>query len=218
MTMNYRKLAYLLSASTVCLAVSAAEEQIVFYESFGVPDGTTVIADHAFDNADLSFSGTGDIRSSLASSGYDEASGDGNAFLTGGDNRFIAISGIDTSGFAAEDLRLSFGAYKSTTASDMTELVVSFSSDGEAFTDLTFDAQPTGSGTANWRFVSISESAVIPAVPSLTLRWLNSAESSSPQFRIDDVTLTAVPEPSVYAALFGVLALMLVLRMRRRAA
>lgn len=204
--------------ASAAFAVSSASGQIIFVETFGTVSGTTEIEDHSFDNEPtLSFSGTGDIRSTTESTGYVGASGEANVFLTGGSERSLIISGIDTSSFDPSSFVLSFGAHKNINASDMSELVVSFSTDGDSWTDLSFPAQPTGSGTSNWRLVTISDASMIPASETLSLRWVNTAtppSGTNPQFRIDDITL--IPEPSTYAALFGVLAMGLGVFLRRR--
>ncbi len=192
---NVRNLSALVVA--VLLSPAATEAQVtIFSESMGTVTATTAIATHDANNgfqnsAAYDFSGTGDVRTSTASSGYTGASGQGNIFLTNTSNpRTFLISGINTEGYT--DLVLVFGATKSTTTSSMSELVVEVSTDGIAWDALGFPAQPTGTGTTNWRLVTI-DGGTIPSASSISLRWSN---TGGPQFRIDDVTLTGTPAVS----------------------
>lgn len=188
----------------------AAAQSVIFSESMGTVSGTTAISTHntnnGFDNDTFTFSGTGDIRATTTSSGYAGASESANVFLTNNGTAFFQISGIDTTNYTPGSLNLSFGAFKSAIASDMTELAVSWSLNGTDFTSLAIPAQPTGSGTAVWRLVSITGTA-IPITSTLSLRFQNT--STTPQFRIDDVTLSGspIPEPSAFAMLLGLMAL-----------
>jgi hypothetical protein len=198
--LNYtlsRVLAPMVVASILAASVDAAT---IVTENMGTPSGTTSIAANAFQNSGtLTYAGTGDVRTSTASSGYGGASGSGNVFLTQGGTVSFTISGINTSSF--DTIGLSFGAFKSTTASDLTDLVVSYSTDGTTFTPLTVPAQPTGGGTAVWRLITVS--GAIPSSSTLSLRFVNT--STTNQARVDDVLLTGnpVPEPSTFVTLLG---------------
>ncbi len=172
--------------------------QTLFTETMGTCCGstTTAIASTVFDNAGLTFTGTADTRTSTASSGYAGASGSRNVFITNSVGRDFVISGINTSSYTS--LVLSFGHYKSTTASN-NELVVEVGSDGLSYTALTY-SRATGSGTANWTLITAS--GTIPSVSNLYIRFRQT--SATPQFRIDDVKLvgtlvsgTPVINPSV---------------------
>jgi hypothetical protein len=199
---------------TVCLAISGtnAGAAIIFTESLGTVTATTAIATHetnnGFDNDDLTFSGTADLRATTASTGYAGASGSTNVFLTSNTSRTFRIDGISTEGFTVGSIGISFGALKSTTTSNMATLVLDFSTNGTDWTPLALPAQPTGSGTANWRLVTLSDTS-IPISPTLSLRWTNT--DATVQYRIDDITL--VPEPA--AVLLGGLGFLGLLRRRR---
>lgn len=185
------------------LFVSFGFGQVIFTESMGTVSANTAIATHeannGFDNTVYTMSGTGDIRSSTASTGYTGATGLANVFLTNNSTSTFQISGIST--LSCTDLELSFGAFKSTTASDMTELVVEFSTDGTSYTAVSIPAQPTGAGTANWRLITLNLPAGASGQANLRLKWRNTVSGTgSPQFRIDDVTLngncSVNPEPT----------------------
>jgi hypothetical protein len=165
----------------------------IFLESMGTVSGTTTIAAHVanngFDNsATLTYTGTADVRSTTPSTGYTGASGSANVFLTNNGTASFQISGVNTLNFT--NLTLSFGAYKSNNTSDLTELLVQVSTDGVNYSTLTFPAQPTGTGTAIWRLLTIT-GGTIPATSNLRIRWTNT--STGPQFRIDDVRLAGDP-------------------------
>jgi hypothetical protein len=132
--------------------------------------------------------GTGDLRESAVSTGYAGATGNANVFLTTGGTRFFEISGIST--LTCTDLVLSFGAWKQTSASDMTELIFEFSTDGISYTSISIPPQPTGSGTANWRLITLNLPLAASNQSNLRLRWTNTETGTSPQFRIDDISLS----------------------------
>jgi hypothetical protein len=175
-------------------------DTVVFSENMGNSPSTTSILSYTGwqNNGSLSFRGTGDVRNTAASN-YSGASGQANVFLTNGSSRTFEIYGIDTSDFIAGTLDLTFGAVKSTTAGNMnSELILEFSTDGTNYSGLTFSSQPTGTGTAVWRSVSIADT-ILPISTSLFLRWTNTS-SGTTQYRLDDVLLkgdlSAVPEPA----------------------
>lgn len=201
------------AVALVC-AASPLKAAVIFTESLGVVSATTAISAHqtaaGFDNDALSFSGTGDLRSSTASSGYTGSSGSTNAFLTNNGTANFSISGISTAGYDAGTVGLAFGAHKSTIASNMTTLVLEYSTNGSAWTAIAIPSQPTGTGTANWRLLSFASTA-IPISSTLSLRWTNTDTTNA--IRIDDIQLTAIPEPT--AAVLGSLGLLGLLRRRR---
>lgn len=204
----------LAAAGLLLGSASLSSAAVIFLETFGTVSGNTSFAAHTtangFDNNDLTFTGTGDVRISTPSSGYEDASGAANVFLNV--DRAFTISGIATVGDADEGYKLTFGAHKNTNASDMSELQVDYSTDGENWTLLTVPLQPTGSGTAIWRLIEV-DAPDIPFTNSLSIRFTNTQPTGNPQFRIDDVSLIVIPEPST--ALLGGLGLLGLLRRRR---
>ena len=171
-----------------------AQLSTIFSESIGTVASTTTLANHetnnGFDNDNLTMSGTGDVRTSTASTGYTGSSGSANVFLTNTSGLFFQISGISTNGFS--NLNLSFGAYKSTTASSMSELKLEYSTDGLVFNVISIPAQPTGSGTANWRLISISLPTNLANQSNVILKWTNLGGGA--QIRLDDIQLKGCPE------------------------
>lgn len=154
----------------------------VFSENMGAPAGTTSIAANVFQNSGtLTFSGSGDVRNNLVSSGYAAASGNGNVFVTNTTGTNFQIANINTTGYTS--LTLTFGQYKSSTAGN-NELIVEVSSDGVTYTPLTY-SRPTGAGTAVWAL--IAPTGIIPATANLRIRFRQT--STITQWRIDDVKL-----------------------------
>ena len=179
--------------ASLLIGTASIAQTTIFLESMGTVTANTAIATHdangGFDNsATLTYTGTGDLRNTTVSSGYTGASGSANVFLTNNGTASFQISGVNTLDFT--NLTLSFGAYKNTNASNLTELLVEVSTDGVNYSTLTFPAQPTGSGTAIWRLVTIT-GGTIPATSNLRIRWTNT--STGPQLRIDDVRLAGDP-------------------------
>jgi hypothetical protein len=173
--------------------------QVVFEESMGNVSATTQINTHAgangFDNDELSFSGTADLRSTSQSNGYDGASGGANVFFSGSSGTFFEISGINTTGLM--NLQLSFGIFKGATASDGSDFTVEVSSDGITYESLSFDLLPTGTGTASWHYRTAN--STIPSAENLHIRFSSAAALSS-QYRLDDVLLrNDAPKPVITA-------------------
>jgi IPT/TIG domain-containing protein len=174
--------------SYVCLGPSNA----VFVESFGTVATTTAIAAHeaanGFDNDSYTMSGTGDIRTSSASTDYPGASGNANIFLTTTVGTNFQIAGINTTGLS--NLELSFGVFKSAATGDGSDLIVEVSSDGVVYTALSFPVMPAGTGTAGWYHRTASGN--IPAASNLRIRFRQNGVIS--QYRLDDIRLTSSPQ------------------------
>src|ERR1035437_2354813 len=119
----------------------------VFTESMGNVSSTTSISTHesnnGFDNISYLMTGTADVRNTSASSGYSGASGGANIFFTSTSSVNFQIENINTTGKSS--LQLSFGIFKSTTASDGSGMIIEVSSDGSSYSPLSFPALPTGS-------------------------------------------------------------------------
>jgi hypothetical protein len=186
---NDKKAYAILLLTTLLFCSVFIKAATIFSENMLLGTGTTAISAYTFQNSgSYTYTGSGDVRSSSASSGYTGASANGNVFLTNTVGRNFQIAGINTSGYSS--MGLTFGQFKSTTASNGTEMVVEYSTDGISYSPLTFAARTTGTGTATWALITIS-GGTIPSTSNLRLRFTNS--SATPSFRIDDIVLTGTP-------------------------
>jgi hypothetical protein len=150
----------------------------------GTAIGTTTIALNVFQNTSpILFNGNADVRSTTPSLSYVGASGSRNIFLTNSIGRYFEISGINTSNY--NNIQLSFGQYKSTIASNGTELKIEISCDGINYSQLFFTPRTTGTGTAIWSLITTT--GQIPSCNNLRIKFTQT--STLPQFRIDDVKL-----------------------------
>lgn len=161
-------------------------------ENMGTPSSTTPISTYTGwqNNSSYTFTGTGDVRTSVASSGYTGASGNGNVFLTnsGTGGFYLQIGGINTSSLTNPAIK--FGLSKSTTASDASELKFEYSTDGSNFTQIATPTQATGSGTTSWKLILITG---LPNSSTLTIRFTNTTSGGTgPQFRLDDIQINSL--------------------------
>lgn len=152
----------------------------IFSENMGTASGTLSIEANVFENSVVTFSGNADTRSTGSSDGmYTGASGGRNVFFGTGssiNNREFLISGINTENFT--NVQLSFGMNSSSNLS----LVVEYSTDGVAFTEITYPAVEA----AGWKLITITD-VTLPSVASLTLRF---SKDDGTTYRVDDVLLT----------------------------
>lgn len=162
---------------------------VIFSEDIGTPSSTTLITSYTgWQNIGvLTFTGSGDVRTSVPSTGYTGASGNGNVFLNSNTtNKTFIISGFTTSTYTS--IALNFGVYKNTTTSNGSELTVEYSTSGIGgpWSSITIPPLPTGTGTAIWFYRSSSS-----AIPTGTnaIRFTNT-NTSTIQFRLDDISLT----------------------------
>ena len=171
----------------------ANAQVVIFSENVGTPAATTAVASYAGwqNTTPISFSGSSDVRISSPSNTYTNFSGSGNVFFTNTTGKDLLISGINSSGYTS--LTLSFGHYKSTTAGN-NELNVEVSADGVTYVPLTY-SRPTGAGTSVWLLVNATGS--IPSTSNLRIRFTQN--STTTQFRIDDIKLTGQPACAIPA-------------------
>jgi len=169
------------------------------YDGTGGASGNTIAvheSNNRFYEDGLTYSGTGDMRTTNVSSGYSGASGTWNVMLNGVGETFI-ISGVNTSDHTS--LVLSFGVKKETTAETGTNLTVEVSSDGTSWSALTIAAFPTGTGTAIW--YARTASGTIPSTSNLRIRFTG---LTTQQWNIDDVKLVGtLSTPSSCTAPFS---------------
>ncbi len=156
--------------------------QTFYSENMGTATGTVLISANVFENAaPILYSGTGDVRSSAASSGYNGASGVRNVFLTNTAGKYIQIDGLNTSAYNTTDIQLSFGYLTNSAA---VQLVVEQSTDATNWTPITF----TNNANTSWNLVTIP-GGQIPSSATLSLRF---TQPSTAQMRLDDVKLSNV--------------------------
>ena len=151
----------------------------IFTETFGSVSSSTDIGNHTFDNTSFTFEGNGDIRESLPSEGYEDASGNAQVFMNFGD-KYFTIGNINTTGF--EQLALSLGIY----SSGDTPLTIEYRTDSEVlWTDLVYNDQFNG---GVWQLLDI-EGSNLPAAEFLSIRF---SKNNSQQYRLDDIQLRGV--------------------------
>lgn len=157
--------------------------QTFYSENMGTPAGTTPIATNVFQNASpITYSGTGDVRATSVSSGYNGASGSGNVFLNTA-TEYFQIDGLNTSAYNTADIQLSFGFL--VTPITAAQLVVEQSTDaGATWTPITFTNNPNTS----WNLVTVT-GGQIPASATLSLRF---TQPVTAQMRLDDIKLSSV--------------------------
>ena len=168
----------------VSLVFSSMSFAQTFYtENMGTPTANTAINVHVFQNsAPIAYSGSGDVRATAVSTGYNGASGAGNVFLTGTAGKYFQIDGLNTSSFPSADIQLAFGYI---TNSLTTQLVLEKSTDaGATWNPITF----ANNATTGWNLVTIA-GGQIPSSATLSLRFTQPATA---QMRIDDIKLSNV--------------------------
>jgi hypothetical protein len=184
-----------LSNPVVVSTATGASTAILFSENIGTVTTTTSIASHenanGFQNSSFTMSGTADVRSTQISGGYFGASAGAHVFFTNVAGRYFTISGINTTGLS--NISIDFGIFKSTTASNGTELKVQVSEDGVQFTDLSVAPISSGSG---WYLRTAT--GVIPQTGNLRLRFYQT--STTIQFRVDDIIFKYVPSSLITAS------------------
>ena len=172
-------------ATTITVGQGFQSDYTVVSESMGTVSTTTSIALHesnnAFDNVNLTMTGSADVRATQPSSGlYTGASGGANVFFTNTAGRNFIISGINTTNNS--NLQLSFGIYKSVTSATGSDFQVLVSNDGNTYTPLTIPSLPSGT---TWHYVNVS--GVIPSASNLRIQFIQN--SATTQYRVDDVLL-----------------------------
>lgn len=169
--------------SLLLLAVTSVSfAQTIYTENMGTPTANTLIPAYATGTAPATFqngtpivyTGTADVRTSTASSGYSGASAGGNVLINAVDE-FFQIDGINTSAFNTSGLKLSFGI--NTPALVTNVLLVDVSTDATNWTPLTYTPSATG-----WTLATITSG--IPSSTTLSIRFKS---TSTQQFRVDDV-------------------------------
>jgi len=169
-------------------------QETLFSEGMGTGSGTNGTAistwetSNRFDNVSLTFSGTGDVRSSNANTGnYTPYSGTWNILLNSGNTtpETFIIDGIDATNYT--DLVLSFGVRKMTNAETGSNLTVSYSTTGASgsYTSISWGTLPTGTNTGSTWYLRSSVSNIPSNVTTIRFSGINNSSG----FCIDDVKL-----------------------------
>lgn len=166
----------------------------VFFESMGnVTSNTNISAHYAasgFDEDDIcTYTHTGSTQPQIrnvapvSSSVFPSASGSGYLFLQASANRGFIIDGIDLTAHSGP-LTLQILIYKSTTASNGSELSISYY-DGTIWVDVSVSDLPTTAGSNTWH-----QRVLAVDVPNTiqSLRFTR-ASGSTVEFRIDDIEI-----------------------------
>ena len=164
------------------MVVSSASFSQTFYsENMGTPAGTTAIAANVFQNTTpILYSGSGDVRATSGSSGYNGASGSGNVFLNAL-TEYFQIDGLNSSAINTADIQLSFGINTPTAVTNV--LTVEVSTNGTVWSPVTYTPSAIG-----WTLATIG-GGTIPSSSTLSIRFTS---TTALQYRIDDVKLSSV--------------------------
>ena len=166
----------------ILLIGSLSFGQTFYNENVGpaTTTGTLLYSANVWNNASpITYTGTGDTRSSLPSAGYSGASGGRNVFLTSTIGKDLIIGGLNTSAYLTANIQLSFGYSTSATA---TQVVVEKSTDGTTWSPITY----TANTTTGWTLVTVS----LGQIPSSTTLSLRFTQPATAQMRLDDIKLT----------------------------
>lgn len=151
-------------------------------EIVGLGTGTLSFANTPWANTFVTYSGTGDTRSTSPSSGYPGASGERNVFLTGNLGTTFQIDGI-TINNGATTATLCFGIRKNVNAADGSALSISYvNASGDNSVSL-----PTGTGTSTWYYVCID---LTIADSPISISFTNNSTTTNDQYRLDDISVS----------------------------
>lgn len=168
----------------VIFSIISINAQVSLIQNMGTPASNTLITAYTgwiATTPTLTYTGSGDVRTTTASTGYAGASGGGNVFLTNSTRDFI-ISGFNLNSGCTINLNVDFGVNKSTTAENGSSFSAGYSTTGAGgpWTNISVTL-PTG--TAIWYLRSIS----IPP----TANAIRFASATATAFRIDDVVISS---------------------------
>jgi len=180
----------LIFASSVLVAQSSfAQVDTFFIETMGPGTGTLEIEDAPFDNLGIveysGFSVTSRATNPSTTARYALASGDRNIIINAAD-AYFRMDGIVIENYT--DIQLQLGMRKSTIAEDGSSFRI-YAIIGTDTTTL-IPSLPTGTGSANWHFIT---GLSIPDGDTLSLIFTRI--SGSTEFRVDDVRLFGVDNP-----------------------
>ncbi len=161
---------------------------ICFYnENFGTPTATTGVDTFlGFQSGSpISYKGNVDVRTASASSGYSNASGSGQVWLSNQNSpKYLMVSGVNSLNY--KNLQLSFGLRKFNADTSNLKLGILVGTDTINMTPLTYTTRITDSA---WGYVQTN--GTIPKTTNLYIKFTNS--STSIGFRLDDLKLCGEP-------------------------
>lgn len=160
--------------------------QTVYTENMGTTasGNPLVTAYTGWQNATpIVYTGTADVRTTSASSGYNGASGSANIFITNTAGKYFQIDGINTSAYSTANLQLSFGLNSTATVQPIVEVSTNASATTPTWTPLTY------TNVAGWQLITITSG--IPSSATLSLRFTQ-ATGTMAQMRLDDVKVANV--------------------------
>lgn len=168
----------------VILSSISINAQVSLTQNMGTPASNTAITAYTGWSAiapALTYTGSGDVRTTTPSSGYAGASGSGNVFLTNTTKDFI-ISGFAFAAGCTVNASVDFGVHKSITTENGSSFSVGYSSTGAGgpWTNVSVTFPTT---SAIWYARSIS----IPP----TANAIRFASATATAFRIDDVIISS---------------------------
>lgn len=130
----------------------------------------------------ITYTGTGDMRTTTVSTGYTGASGSVNVFLSNTTTaEFFQINNLDTSAYTSANIQLKFGYLANSVAN--AGLIVEYSTDGSTWTPITY----TTNTNTSWNLVTVA-GGTLPSSTTLSLRFTQ--PNLAAQIRIDDVSLS----------------------------
>ena len=183
------------------VSLTTLGQTTIFSENFGTPVQVgglwpTASSYTGFQNYGIqTYTGNADFRTTVPSTTYPGASGNGNMFITNTLNTSCTISGINTTNYT--NICLQFAILKTTNGSNGSHLAVEYSVDGVVWTALSFNLG-TGSGSSNvWIYIqptcSTCGTSGLPSTNNLKLRFRMATVATGLQFRIDDVKIIGTP-------------------------
>lgn len=163
---------------------SVSFSQTFYSENMGTTaSGNPLITAYTgFQNsAPITYTGTGDMRTTTISTGYTGASGSVNVFLSNTTTaETFQINNLNTSAYTTANIQLKFGYLANSVAN--AGLIVEFSTDGSTWTPITY----TINTNTSWNLVTVP-GGTIPSSSTLSLRFTQPTLAA--QIRIDDVSL-----------------------------
>jgi len=132
-------------------AVDLFNKETMYNGSGGASGNSIAVheSNNRFENDALTMSGTGDMRTTSASSGYTGASGTWNVMVNASGENFI-IADINSVGYT--NMMVFFGIRKNSTSENGSTMAIDASTNGTDWVSCGSISLPTGTGTATWYY------------------------------------------------------------------